>query len=203
MSFLDRPRCARAAAAFHLRRLCRRGGLAAAALLCSAAVTAAPTLGAHVHGAAELRVVVDGNQLELGLESPLDNLLGFEAAPRTEAQRAAVRTMAAKLRQAQTLFVPTASAQCTLASVQLSSSALPAELLGETKPAAESRPAESGHADLDATFTFQCAAPAQLKGLEVRLMQAFPGLRKLDVQVAGPRGQSGTTLTPAKRTISW
>lgn len=160
--------------------------------------------GAHVHGLAELRVAVDGPGLEIALESPLDNLLGFEHAPRSDTQRAAVRAMAGKLRQAQSLFVPTAAAQCTLAAVQLSSAALPADLLGETKRSSgDASRDEDGHADLDATFTFKCASPAQLKGMDVTLMLAFPGLRKLNVSVAGPRGQSATVLAPGQRVVSW
>jgi len=78
------------------------------------AVCAATTLrsaaahepGAHVHGVAEMRVVVDCAQLEVPLESPLDNLLGFEHAPRTETERAAVRTMAATLRKSRLFAAP-------------------------------------------------------------------------------------------------
>ena len=165
-------------------------------------VLALPTMasahepGAHVHGVAELRVSIDGGELEIALESPLDNMLGFEHAPRTDEQRAAVRTMAAKLRQAQTLFTPTAGAQCALASVQLASAALPADLLGEPKPAApDAAQDEDGHADLDATFSWRCTAPEQLKGMDVGLIQAFPGVRKLNVQVVGPKGQSATMLS--------
>lgn len=160
--------------------------------------------GAHVHGVAELRVAVDGPQLEIDLESPLDNVLGFEHAPRTDKQRAAVRAMAGKLRQAQTLFVPTAAGQCILASVQLSSAALPADLLGETGPAAvEASKDQDGHADLDASFTFKCAAPLQLQGMDVKLLEAFPGFRKLNVSVAGPKGQSATVLTSGRRAVGW
>ena len=49
--------------------------------------------GPHVHGVASLQVAVDGNTLTLNLESPLDNVLGFEHAPRSEKQKAAVRSM--------------------------------------------------------------------------------------------------------------
>src|SRR5690606_12673416 len=38
---------------------------------------------AHVHGSAVLQVVMDGETVELALQSPLNNLLGFEHAPRT------------------------------------------------------------------------------------------------------------------------
>ena len=173
--------------------------------------------GAHVHGVAELRIVVDGPKLEVGLESPLDNVLGFEHAPRTDKQRAAVRTMAAKLRQSN-MFVPTPAARCKSESVKLESEALPAALLGEAAPvsgaAAAAKPAnkpaaqpaaaeEDAHADLDATFTWHCDAPAQLKGLDVGLMQAFPGMHQVNVQIVGPRGQSASRLTGSQRSIAW
>ena len=175
---------------------------AATLLACFAAQAHEP--GAHVHGAAELRVTVDGNQLDIALESPLDNMLGFEHAPRTDKERSAVRAMAAKLRQAQNLFVPTAAAQCTLSSVQLESGALAPELLGEPKPTQpEAKKDEDGHADLDASFGWRCAAPEKLTGMDVRLLQAFPGLRKLNVQVVGPRGQSATVLSAGQRAVKW
>lgn len=167
---------------------------------------AAPALAPHTHGAAELRITVEGGQLEIALESPLDNLLGFEHPPRTEAERAAVRAMAAKLRQAQTLWVPTPAAGCLLSRVELASSALAPELLGGPGPAARARapaPEVDAHADLDASFAFVCAAPAELKGVDVGLLQAFPGFRRLAVQVVGPRGQSATVLTPGKRAVRW
>jgi hypothetical protein len=174
---------------------------------------------AHRHGAAELRIVVDGPQLQLALETPLDNLIGFEHAPRNDKQRTAVRAMAAKLRQPQKLFTPTPAARCTPVEVTLESAVLSPELLGEKKSAGAATGAEKPtahekehakeghageeHADLDASFTWRCEAPEQLKGMDVGLMQAFPGLRKLEMQVVGPRGQSAAQLTPAKRTVTW
>ena len=38
---------------------------------------------AHVHGAVQLEVALDGPTLSIALEAPLDSLLGFERAPRT------------------------------------------------------------------------------------------------------------------------
>jgi hypothetical protein len=167
----------------------------------------------HVHGAAELRIVVDGPHLQLALETPLVNVLGFEHAPRNEKQRAAVRAMAAKLRRPQELFTPTPAARCTAGDVRLESAVLAPELLGENKGTdaaastqrapAPQKEQSSEHADLDASFSWRCESPAQLKGIDVGLMKAFPGLRKLDVQVVGPRGQSATQVTPAKRSVTW
>jgi hypothetical protein len=153
--------------------------------------------GAHVHGVAELRVVVDGPQLQISLESPLDNLLGFEHVPRTDVQHTAVRQMARTLRDAASVFTPTAAAHCHLATVRLASSAA----LGES---IEATPADGdGHADLDADFSWTCDAPQALAGVDVDLMRHFPNLRRLKVQVAAPSGQRALDLLPGRRSVTW
>jgi hypothetical protein len=37
----------------------------------------------------------------------------------------------------------------------------------------------------------------------VGLFQHFPKLRRLDVQVAGPRGQSAARLSPQQKRLAW
>lgn len=149
--------------------------------------------GAHTHGIAKLQVAVDGATLTLALESPLDNLLGFEHLPRTEKQKAAVRAMSERLNQPGNLFLTTAAARCEPVSTKLESPVLEAA----------KTPNGDGHADLDGEFVFKCAQPGELRGIDVKLFEAFPHLRRLDVQVVGARGQTAGRLTPAQRSISW
>ncbi len=148
---------------------------------------------AHVHGVAKLEVAVDGGDLSLHLESPLEGLLGFEHAPRNDQERAAVAEMRKKLADAGKLFAPTTAARCTLKSVAL------------TAPTLDARPAAGGtdHADLDADFLFACAQPARLSGMEVRLFQAFPKLRSIEAQVVSDKGQKATRLSSKMRFLSW
>jgi hypothetical protein len=155
--------------------------------------TAAHGPGAHVHGVAKLDVAVEGDTLTLGLESPLDNLLGFEHMPRTEKQKAAVRAMADTLNKPAALFVPTPAAQCAPATVKLES-----PVLKEAK-----KDAGDGHADLDGDFVFRCAHPDALQDIEVKLFGAFPHLRQVDVQVVSPQGQTAARLTPKQQRVSW
>ena len=184
-------------------------GLLALVLLAlgAAAPQAAAAQGrAHVHGVAALSIVVHGTSVEVVLEAPLHALLGFERAPRTPAEREAVRALAARLRQPQTLFMPSASARCSLTGVDLASPVLPPDLLGASGAGAAPGPAASpadGHADLDASFRWRCDAPAELAGMEVTLLQAFAGLRTLKVQIAGPRGQSAAQLSGTARSLRW
>lgn len=180
----------------------RRAALAALACLTLPALAPAHEPGAHVHGVAELRIVVDGPQLDISLESPLDNLLGFEHAPRTELQRSAVRQLARTLRDASLPFTLNPAARCRLAGVTLASGALPPALLGEAGSATP--PAEGdGHADLEADFHWRCDAPQALDRVDVNLMTHFPGLRRLKVQVVTPNGQRATELAPGRRSVTW
>ena len=80
--------------------------------------------GPHVHGAARLEVSLDGPTLSLRFTSPLENLLGFEHAPRTEQQKKSVRDMAESLRKADAHFRTTPAARCEPVSIRLDSPVL-------------------------------------------------------------------------------
>jgi hypothetical protein len=170
---------------------------------------------AHVHGIADLQIAVDGGTLTLEFSSPLDNLLGFEHAPRSAAQVTAVRKMAQELRDAATLFIPSAAALCASTSVKLESPVLDADMLHATagngsaqqtttaKNAAAEKAAAPAHADLDGEFIFNCRVPDKLRDLEVRIFDKFPNLHTVNVQVASARGQAAASLTPTEKRISW
>jgi hypothetical protein len=42
-----------------------------------------------------------------------------------------------------------------------------------------------------------------LRDLEVNLFDPFPGLKRLNVEVAGPKGQKAAQLGPKQRKVSW
>jgi Protein of unknown function (DUF2796) len=168
------------------------------ALLSGLAALAAPAAvlaQAHVHGVARVDIVIDGPQLVVALESPLDSIVGFEHRPRTAAQRQAAEAAVLRLKDAAALWRPDAAAQCTLAEVTLQADALkPLEPAGKAAQGAPSTSADAGHADLDARYVFRCTAPERLLALEHGLFAAFKGMQRLELQIAGPKGQSRATL---------
>lgn len=196
---------------------------------CAALLAASPAVahGPHEHGAARLNVAVDGAVVSIDLESPLANALPFEHAPTTPAQREAVQNMAATLHRAENIFIFPAAAQCRLKDVSLQSGALPAELLAATpaqqpaKPAHQTHAADQAHADndnrdnhgnhaagaehadMDASFTFECARPDALTGMDVALFSAWPALRELRVQLVSPTGQHAAELNDKAHTLKW
>lgn len=150
---------------------------------------------AHEHGALKLDVAVSAdNQVVIDMQAPLDNLLGFERAPRTDAERQQADAVVAALKAADTLFRIDPAAGCTLASTDLQSAVLK---LG-TPPAGQA--ADDGHADVDGSFTFTCNDAAKAAFIDVKLFDRFRRLQRIDVQAATPQGQFKRTLKrPAGR----
>jgi len=178
-----------------------RTWFAALMIVGALASPAALAAGAHSHGVARLDVAVDGATITLRLHSPLDSLLGFERAPRNDAERGQVRAMAQALRSGRP-FVPTAAARCRLDRVELASPALAPELLGESGAAAAGRLPDD-HAELDGTFVYRCEDAERLAAIDVMLFDHFKKLGRVDVQLAGPKGQSAMKLNSRARQIRW
>jgi hypothetical protein len=165
-----------------------------AVALCGGAGTAWAAGKAHEHGALKLDVAIDGNKIAFAMEAPLDSLLGFERAPRTDAERKAAADVLTRLRspdKGTPLFVMDAAAQCTLGKAEVRAPVL--------EPGAKPT-SKDAHADLDASYEFTCAKPDELRTLDVGLFDAYKRTQRIDVQVAGPKGQVKVTLKrPARK----
>ncbi|CAD5108908.1 DUF2796 domain-containing protein [Zestomonas carbonaria] len=149
------------------------------------------SLDKHEHGVAALNVALDGQTLELGLESPAMNIVGFEHAANSDAARAKVAAARAQLEQPLALFALPPEAGCTVAGQELES-----PLFGNDGHDHDHD--EHEHSDIDAEYRLTCAQPEQLKTLDLSaFFKQFPGTLKLNVQLIGPNGQKGAELTPA------
>lgn len=146
--------------------------------------TAADRPPAHQHGAAGLQVSLDGRALQVALEGPSDNLLGFEHAPRNDAEKQAVARAEQKLKQPLQLvgIPPAAECQPQPARVDIK---LPAAGSGET------------HSEIEAEWRWDCGKPDALTHVDVSgLFKAFPRLKQLKVEVVTARGQKTAILKP-------
>ncbi|VTU34511.1 DUF2796 domain-containing protein [Variovorax sp. PBL-E5] len=150
---------------------------------------------AHVHGQLRLDVAIDGPTVVIEMDSPLDNFIGFEHAPKTDAEKKTADDAVAQLRAADQLFRIDPSANCKLGPVTLRSAAL-----GLGKADAD---AAEGHADLDGTFAFNCTNAQATKFIDIALLDAFKGIRQIDVQIAAPQGQFKRTLKRPTTRLTW
>lgn len=176
----------------------------AAALAATALASAAWAGKAHEHGVARLDVGVEAGRVTLSLEVPLEDLVGFERAPRTDAERAAVTTALARLTEVDRLVRIDGAAGCGPGKVVLvapmwgiDAAAVP----GAASPAsaaparAPSAPApREAHGDLEATFEFRCSNAPRAGHIEVGLFEAFARLKRIEVQAVTARGQMKVVL---------
>ena len=150
---------------------------------------------AHEHGVVKLDIAIEPGKLTVQMESPLDNLIGFERAPRTDAERKTAAAAVARLQAADTLFRIDPAAGCTLKNVELRSAPLK---LGKAEPGA----VDDGHADLDGDFEFSCKNSALATFIDLGLFSAFSHMQRIDVQIAAQKGQAKRTLKrPAARIV--
>ena len=162
-----------------------------ALVLAATALSAAAHQHAHTHGLMTLDVAVDAQTVTLAIASPLDSFLGFERAPRTDAERKRVADMVARLKAADQLFQPDAAAGCKLTTVDLESASLG---LGAAHDHGHGEKDE--HADIAVDIVFTCAKAADARFIDVKLFDAYPRLRSIDAQVAAPQGQFKRSLRP-------
>lgn len=148
---------------------------------------------AHAHGVAQLDIAVDAKQIVVQFESPLDNLVGFERAPRTDSERKRAEEAVARLKDGQAMFRFDPAAGCALMRTNLDSPPLGLGD-GSTRP-------QPGHADLFGSWEFSCADAAKASYVDVGLF-AFQQLKRVQVQLALPKTQAKSELKRPKARIS-
>ncbi|CAG8868304.1 hypothetical protein PS627_02958 [Pseudomonas fluorescens] len=151
------------------------------------------SLGAHEHGVASLNVALDGNTLELELDTPAMNLVGFEHAASTDADKAKVAVVRQQLEQPLKLFGLAKDAGCSQSAEDLQS-----PLFGDAQAAGHE------HTDIHAHYQITCSQPGKLAQLDLGpLFSAFPATRTINVQLIGPDGQKGTQASPAQAVVAF
>lgn len=123
---------------------------------------------AHVHGVAQLEVAADGPVLQVTVHGPLDNILGFEHAPRTAREKQAYAAMLERLRAGGEWFVPNAEAGC----------------VREAQDVEHDREGNDRHADIELSMHWRCAEPARLTSVGVAVWSLMPRLQRLEATVA-------------------
>ncbi len=142
---------------------------------------------AHEHGKGRLEISVAANQAIGKLKIPLEALVGFERAPKTEAETNTINTMNQKLQSPGAFFVANKDAEC---SPKLISSTIVRDQAGK-------------HADLDYQFDLNCAKLSSLKQLRIGLFSEYKRLKEIRVESVGPWGQKSVTAKRDSSTVNF
>jgi hypothetical protein len=146
------------------------------------------------------------------LDSPAANIVGFEHAPSSETDHAALDKAVATLKDGDRLFHFNAEAGCRMKKADVTSALLDeehGEHAGEHKGdhgheehKDEEHEGET-HSDIEAAYRFECDQPGKLTQLTVELFEAFPGTEKLNVQYVIESKQGAAELTPADHAVKF
>jgi len=144
---------------------------------------------AHQHGVANLNWVMDGDTLQVLLESPAMNIFGFEHEPYDEHDKEQVDKAMSLLNNAASV-VSLTGGECTLLSVEVSN------------PFEEGHHEHEGeHSDVDAEYVFSCEQPAALEVIDVKLFDTFAGFEKIQSQWIINNKQGAATLSHDNHTV--
>ena len=178
----------------------------------AATATEHASLAPHEHGVGRLDIALDGKSLELELDSPSMNIVGFEHEASTDADKAKVAEARELLLKSQALFNLPEAAKCSVSTQFLKS-----PLFGDKPDAdaaddddhdededAHAKGEEHHHSEIHAHYIFVCDTPSALKKLDLsQIFKTFPGTHKIQVQLIGPSGQQGIEATPDNATLKF
>mgnify|MGYP000112021025 CR=1 FL=1 len=185
--------------------------LVAAGFAGSAYGDEAHQLGAHVHGHGEAAIALDGAMLTAELTAPLNNVAGFEHAPETDEERQALESGIEKLRAGASLFAFNAEAACELTDASVTAPDFGAgnehhdhaedhdhehDEDHEHHAHEDGHEHEGSHADIRATYKFECGASDALTGFSTALFESLPRFESLEVTFLSDAVQRYGELTP-------
>ena len=167
-----------------------------------ASIAAAPLLAeetreldAHVHGVTEVRIAVEGGEVEITLHAPGMDIVGFEHEAVSDEDKAAVEDALARLEQAGSVVALDPAAECVLEDAE-------AELHGgdaghddHEDHEAEGRDeadhdeeAEGRHTEFEAHYHFECGSPQSLTTVAFPFFESFPNAEEIEAEFVTEAG---------------
>jgi hypothetical protein len=156
----------------------------------------------HVHGATIVDIVQQGHDLSVSFEVSGLDAVGFEYTPKSDADRVKVTAALNILQSPDDWLVPDAAAQCHRTFIGVSPHVFQAPHDEKPRPTAKER-RRADYADIGAQYGFTCDSPLRLRALQFDLIDRFPKLRGIIVNLVLPGAQSQTVITTPHAQISF
>ena len=172
----------------------------------------------HTHGDAELAVVLENQRVTIELDTPLYNVLGFEQAPMTDAQKASVKHAQTRLGRGAELFTFNRQADCKITTPDQSVRLFATDDHDDhdddhegdhegdhddhedehEDEAAHNDHDEDTHRDVFLRYTFICKDVSALSNMSINLFDFFDELSEIGVTYLGPSSQTQLMLSRNK-----
>lgn len=161
---------------------------------------------AHAHGHGTLDIVVEGEIAMLELRMPGVNVVGFEHAPKDDAEHEAVRRALEPLQDGASVFVLAPEADCVIEHSAAEISAVAHEDHhdedhhddghhdADEHAEHEADAGEEEHSELRATYQFRCGAPERLDRIETHVLEHLHDVEEIEVRAVTLTEQLATEL---------
>lgn len=128
-------------------------------------------LDSHEHGVSTLKIAIEGRDLNMELESPANDIVGFEHAPENKNQKDTIQKALSQLKNMKGIFLTPTNAECIIMNVS-----------GEFE-------VEKDHAGFHIIWKIRCNNPENIKTLTTSFFKLFPKAEEIEVEVVSASGQ--------------
>ncbi len=172
-------------------------------LLSVSAIAKTENQEAHVHGLATLTLALENEILEIQLESPAANLIGFEHKASSPEEKQTIKHAKTLLLSPAFSFNGT-NCKPEQATVDIS------EVMGNAHDHHHDHDhyhhsedhSDSSHSEITASYQFSCKDGKKLHSISVALFKQFPGIEKIKTVWITETRQGSEMLFPNRNTIS-
>lgn len=151
----------------------------------------------HLHGHVELRVALENTSLELYLESPSVNIVGFEHRA-TSAQQIQAAEDAKSILESPAEIFSFSDGNCSLSQSNINFSAI-LQATEHHQSGADGNKDEAhqvDHSEITASYKYNCQRGGELDVIGLKLVEHFPGIEKIKVIWLTDTEQGTVELTP-------
>ena len=148
---------------------------------------------AHVHGQAELSIVMENNSVLLSFNAPAESLVGFEHRAQSKAEHEKVKQLQQKLHKPDNLFA-IKGGECQLAEKHID--------LESIVPSDHSHN-HNGHAELSISYQMECEDTSKLISISLSVFKSFKHLEKVTAVWITDNEQGSHSLTRENNTLTF
>lgn len=160
---------------------------------------------AHTHGLAEITLAIEGDEVDVELQSPAANIVGFEHIASTPEQRGLVDKASLILKSPNKLF-SFFGTSCELKASEIDIS----DLLGDEVHGSEEnghdhlahdKLGHETHSEVSANYQFYCEQGPKLTAITLNFLEYFSGIETLHIAWVTDNHQGSVELTDGSNTV--
>lgn len=163
-------------------------------------------VGAHAHGQGKLGIAFERKTVEMEVEAPGSDIVGFEHAAKTAEQKATVAKARATLAKPLALFKVPDAAGCKVVSAKVKLVGGGAHDHGHGhshgKAAPKDKADSAPHSEFHGEYKLTCAKPELVGTITLDYFTVFPGAQALEVAVVWAKGEERYKATREKPVVT-